>query len=111
MCLALCDERTHSSEPDDPESLAVELDAFPLGPLPPSGDEGLVGLGNVPRLREQQGECVLGRRQDVRLRCVHDHHAETRRGLCVDVVETYAGATHHHELSSGFEHLGCHLGR
>ncbi len=78
---ALRDECAHPAEPDDPERLAVQLHAFPLGPLPPAGYEGLVRLGNVAGLREQKGEGVLGRRQDVRLRRVHDHHPETGRRL------------------------------
>ena len=82
---------------------------FDLSHLPAT--RALVRLGNVPRLREQQGEGVLGRRQDVRLRRVHDHHPETRGGCGVDVVETDAGPADNDQIASRLEHLGGHLGR
>ncbi len=107
---ALRDERTHPPETDDPEGLSVQLDAFPLGPLPPSGDERLMGLRNVAGLSQEQSEGVLCGRQDVRLRRVHDHHPETRRRLRIDVVETDAGTSNNNQLSSGLEHFRCDLG-
>ena len=54
---------------------------------------------------------MLGRRQDVRLRRVHDHHAAARRLRDVDVVEPDAGPPDHHEVVGRGEHLGRHLGR
>ena len=68
-----------------------------------------VGLGDVARLGEQQRHGVLGRRQDVRLRRVDDHHAAAGGRLDVDVVEPDAGPPHHDEVGAGLEHLGGDL--
>ena len=56
-----------------------------------AGLEVGVGLRDVAGLREQQRDRVLGGREDVRLRRVHDHHAAPGRRGDVDVVETDAG--------------------
>ena len=82
------DELADPSEADDAERLVGELDALPLAALPATVDEGGVGLRDVARLGEQQRHRVLGRRDDVRLRGVDDHHAAGRRSVEVDVVES-----------------------
>ena len=108
---ALGHEGAHVAKPEDPERLAVQLDALPLGPLPPTFDEGGVGLGDVAGLREHQRDRVLRCRQDVRLRGVDDHHAATRGRGDVNVVEPHARAPDRNQVASGLEHLGCHAGR
>ena len=87
----LRDEHADAAEADDAERLAVELDALPPRAVPLAGLEVGVGLRDVARLREQQRDRVLGRREHVRLRRVHDHHAAPGRRGDVDVVEADAG--------------------
>ena len=89
----------------------MELDALPLGPLPPPRNESRVGLRDVSRLGEEQCERVLRRRQDVRLRCVHNHDTEARRRGSVDVVETDPGTSDYEQLLAGLEDLCGHVGR
>ena len=50
----LRDQHADPAEPDDPERLAVELDAFPLRAVPAAGAQVGVRLRHVARLREQQ---------------------------------------------------------
>ena len=71
----------------------------------------VVRLRDVAGLREQQGERVLGGREDVRLRRVHDHDAAAGRLRDVDVVEADAGPADDDEVAPGLEHLGGHLRR
>ena len=87
----LRDELADATEADDAERLVGELDALPLRPLPPAGDERGVGLRHVAGLGQQQRHGLLGGREDVRLRGVDDHHALAGGRLDVDVVETDAG--------------------
>ena len=96
---ALRDEHTDATEADDAERLAVQLDAFPLRPVPLPRLQIGVRLRHVARLREQQRDRVLGRRQDVRLRRVHHHHAAARRLGDVDVVEADAGPADDDQLA------------
>ena len=98
----------NAPEPDDADRLAGDLDA-PVaaavpGPLLQSG----VRLGDVPRLREQEGHRVLRRRDDVRLRRVHDHHAPTGGGLDVDVVEPDARTGDDPQVATRREHVRSH---
>ncbi len=106
---ALRDQHPDPAETDDAEHLVVELDAFPTGPVPLAGAEVAIGLRNIAGLCEQQRDGVLGRRQHVRLRRVHHHHAAPGRRFDVDVVEPDPGAADDHELVGRFEHLGGDL--
>ena len=108
---ALGDEHADAAEADDAERLAVQLDALPLRAVPLPGLEVGVRLRHVARLREQQRERVLGRREDVRLRRVDDHHAAPRRLGDVDVVEADAGPADDDEVGARGEHLGGDLRR
>jgi len=100
----------YPAEADDTEGLAVELDSFPLGPLPLSRHQRRVGLGDVAGLGQQQGHGLLGRRQDVRLGCVDDHHATFGGGGHVDVVEADAGPPDDDQVAPGGKDLGGHGG-
>ena len=108
---AVGDELADPPEPDDGEHLVGQLDALPPAALPPPGDERGVGLGDVARLGQQQRHRVLGRRDDVALRGVDDHHAATRGRVDVDVVQPDAGAADDHQVAPGLEHLGGDLRR
>jgi hypothetical protein len=103
-------ELADPAEADDAERLVGQLDALPGAALPTPIDERGVRLGDVPGLCQEQGHRVLGRRDDVGLRRVHDHHATRRRRLDVDVVEADARAADDDQLVGGSEHLGRHLG-
>ena len=54
---------------------------------------------------------MLGGRDDVRLRCIDDHHAPLGGGGDVDVVESDPGASDDHQVGRGREELGVDLGR
>ena len=69
-----------------------------------------MGLGDVAGLGEHEGDSVLGRRQDVRLGGVDDHHPTARRCLEVDVVQPDSGPPDHDEVTARFQHLGGDLG-
>ena len=62
-------------------------------------------LRHVAGLGEQQRHRVLGRRHDVALRRVDDHHAAAGGGIDVDVVEADPGPADHHQLVGGRQHL------
>ncbi len=106
----LRDEHPDASEPDDPERLAVQLDAHPLRTVPRAGLQIGARLGHVAGLGEQQRQSVLGRREDVRLRRVDDHHAAAGGLGDVDVVEPDSGPADDDEIRRRLEHLGRHLG-
>ena len=89
----------------------MQLDALPSGPLPPTGDEGRVGLRDVAGLGQQESHGVLGGREDVRLGCVDHHHPSSGGRGHVDVVETDPGPADDHEVGTGFDQVTGHLGR
>ena len=66
-------------------------------------------LRNVARLGKQQRHRVLGRRDDVALRGVDDHHAAPRRCSDIDVVEADAGPADHQQGVGVLQHLGRDL--
>ena len=107
----LRDEHADATQADDAERLVVQLDTLPAGAVPFTGPEITICLGDVARLREQQRDGVLGRRQHVGLRRVDDHHASTRGRLDVDVVEADPRPTDHDELVGRLEHFRGDLRR
>jgi hypothetical protein len=107
---ALGDQRADAAEADDAEGLAVQLDALPPGALPLAVDEGVVGLGHVAGLGQQERHRVLGGGEDVGLRRVDDHHPALGGGGDVDVVEADAGAAHDDEIGRGRQHLAGDVG-
>ena len=98
-------ERPDAAEPDDPEGLAVKLDALPLLTFPAAAYEGRMSLRDVAGLSEEQGDRVLGGREDVRLRGVDDEDAVPRGRLDVDVVEADAGPPHHLQVLGPLEEV------
>ena len=106
----LRDEDADPAEPDDRQRLVVQLDALPPGAVPRPRLEVGVGLGDVAGLRQQQGDGVLGGRQDVRLGGVHDHDAPAGGGVDVDVVEADAGSSDHDQVAAGLEDVLVDLG-
>ena len=85
-------ELADAPEAEHPEGLARHLDAREARPLPPAGHQARVGLGDVPGLRHEQGDGVLGGGDRVGLRRVADHNAAPGRGRHVDVVHPRARA-------------------
>ncbi len=67
-------------------------------------------LGDVAGLGQHQRHRLLGRRDDVRLRRVDDHHATAGRLGDVDVVEADPGPPDHQEVGAGGQGLGVDLG-
>ena len=98
-----------AAEADDPDRLALKLDAGDLAVPLPRPHRG-VGLGHPAGEREEQREGVLGGRHQVGRGRVDDQDAELGRGGHVDVVDADAGAPHHLELLAGAEQLGGGLG-
>ena len=95
-----------AADTDDGQGLVGQLHALPLGALPTTLHQGVVGLGDVSGLGQQQRHGLLGCGQDVRLRGVDDHHATDGGVGHVDVVEPDPGPAYHHEVGAGLEHLG-----
>ena len=106
---AVSHELADAPQPDDGQCLVGQLDAFPPRPLPPAGDQRGMRLRNVASLGKQQRHRVLGRGDDVALRCVDNHHAAPRRCGDIDVVEPDAGPADHQQLVGMFQHLRRHL--
>ena len=89
-----------AAEADDPQRLALELDAGELAvPLP--GLHRGVGLGHPAGEREEEREGVLGGRHQVGRGRVDHQDAELGGGGHVHVVDADAGAPHHLELLAG----------
>jgi hypothetical protein len=103
---ALGHERADAPEPQHPEGLVVQLGAVPAAALPPALDERRVRLWDVAGQAQQQGQGVLGRGHDVRLRRVADHDARPGRGLDVDVVEPHTCTTDDLEVGRGSDDVG-----
>jgi hypothetical protein len=106
---ALRDQGSDPAKPNDPECLAMKLDALPLLAFPPARDEGGVSLGDVPSLGQQQRDRVLRGRQDVRLGGVHNQDAEPGRGIHVHVVEPDAGPSDHLQILGSPQQGRVHL--
>ena len=97
------------AQPDDAQGLALELRAGELVPVPLARFQAGVGLGDVPRQREQQRHGVLGRGDRVAARRVHHHDPAPGRRRHVDVVDPHAGAHDRLEPRLALEHVGGQL--
>ena len=106
---ALRHQFADATEADDAEGLVGEFDTLPTTALPTTGLQRGVRLRHVARRRQQQRHGVFGGRHDVALRRVHHHHTATGGGFDIDVVETDAGTTHHHQIGGSGQHLGGDL--
>ncbi len=99
------------AQSDDAEHLAVQLDTLPLRALPLARDQRRVRLGNIARLRQDEGHRLLGRGEDVGDRRIHHHDPEFGGPRHVDVVESDSGPADHDKVATRFEGRRVHLGR
>ena len=98
------------AQTDDPEGLAVQFHAFPTRAFPAARFQRGVGLRDVAGLGQQQGDGVLGGREDVRLRGVHHDDPASRGRGDVDIVEADPRPAHHLQLTTGGQHLVVDVG-
>ena len=87
---ALRDLATDTSQSEHTERLPRQLDSREARPVPRSGRERSVCLGDVPGEREEKRDRVLGSGVDGRLGGVRDDDPAAGRGLDVDVVDADA---------------------
>ena len=99
-----------AAQADDAERLAGDLRADELVAVPLAGLHRRVGGRDVAGEGEQQGDGVLGGRDGVAARGVHDDDALARGGGDVDVVDADAGADDAAELAGVVEQLGGDAG-
>src|SRR5579863_1924868 len=105
------DELADPPEAEDPQALLVELDAGEARAVPAPLAERGVRLRDASRQREQQSHRVLGGRDDVRLRCVGDDDATSRRRSDIDVVDPDPGPGDDDEPLAALDQLGGQLRR
>ncbi len=103
--------RAHLAEAHDPDGLARELGADELRLVPLAGRHGGRGLGDAPQEREQHGERVLHRRDDVAGRRIEHQDSPRRGGRHVHVVHPDARAPNDRQLRRGREERLVHLRR
>src|SRR5208283_766818 len=96
---------------DHAERLAGDLNAHEAVLFPFARLGRGVGGGKLARQRKHQGDRVLGGRDRVAERRVHDDDAARRRGWNVDIVDADAGAANDLEPRGRVEDLGSDLGR
>ena len=101
--------RSHLAEADEPDGLALELRPDELRPLPFPGLQRSLCLRDLAQEREEEGDRVLRRGDDVPGRSVDDEDAALRGGLHVDVVEADARPPDDAELLPGGQELAVHL--
>ena len=82
-----------STQPDDPQSLSLELDANELFTFPVPFFQALIRLRHAARQCHQQSNRVLGRRNRVAVGRIHHHDAARCCRRDIDVIHTHAGAT------------------
>ena len=103
----------HGPDPpqaDDAQGLPVKLYALESLSVPPAGLHAGVGLRDVAGLGQEQGEGVLGRRDDVGLGRIHHGDTAAGGGLDVHVVQADPGAPDHPKGLGPFEDVGGDLG-
>ena len=97
------------AEADDPERAPAQLQAGELGPLPLApADRGIRGRRPACHAIEQR-ERVLGRRDRVAGRGIHDGDARARGRLEIDVVDPHAGPTDDDESGPRGDERRVHL--
>ena len=97
------------AQADHAQRLAFELRAGEFGSLPFARLQTVVGLGDVSRQGQEQRHRVLGRRDRVSPRRIHDHDAAPGRGRDVDVVDAHARAHDRLQPRLAFQDLGRQL--
>ena len=90
--------------------LAVQLDPQEPLPLPPARLDAGVRLGDVAGLGQEQGDGVLGGRQDVGLGRVDHRDAAAGGGVEVHVVQADPGPAHDAKVLGPLQHLTGDLG-
>ena len=100
-----------AAQTDDAQRLAAQLAAHEFLLLPLAGARGGVGLRDVPRHREHHAERVLGDRDRVSARRVHDQDTGIRGRVEVHVVDAHAGAADHAQLRRFFKDTAIYLHR
>ena len=103
--------RADLPEADDPERFARKLRADELRFLPLALGHRSGRAGNAAQQREEEGERVLHRRDDVGGRRVDDENAALGRRRHVHVVHAHAGAPDDRELRRGLHQLAIHFRR
>ena len=108
---AVGDDRADVAAADDAERLACEFDAHEAVLFPFAGVRRGVGGGDLAGEGEHQRDGVLGRRDRVAVRRVHDDDAAAGGGWDVDVVDADTGAADDLEVRGGGEDVGGDLRR
>ena len=103
-------DRADIAGADHAERLAGDLDAHEAVLLPLAGLRRGVGLRDLPREREHQGDRVLGGGDRIAERRVHHDDALGGRGRDVDIVDADAGAADHLQVLRLLQDLRRHLG-
>ncbi len=101
--------RSDLAEADEADRLALQLGPDELRALPFPGFQRSLCLGDPAQEREEEGDRVLRRGDDVPRRSVDDEDAALRGGLHVDVVEPDARPADDAKLLSGGQELAVHL--
>ena len=100
-----------AAETEDAERLVGELDTAPLRAFPAALPQRGVRLRDVPRQRDEQADRVLGRGNDVRLRCVGDDDAAACRRVDVHVVDAHPRSADDAQLRRRLDQLCSDLRR
>ncbi len=95
---------------DDAERFVVKLGPFELFSVPFPGLEVGMGLRDFARDRNEEGEGVLGGRDGVATRRVHDDNPAAGGRLDVDVVDPDAGAADDAQAGGGLQDGGGDFG-
>src|SRR5439155_744164 len=99
------DLRADAADADQAQCLAAQLAADELRARPLAGADAAVRVGDAPEQGERERERVLGRRDDVPERRVHDVYAARGRRGNVDVVDADAGAARRGDRLTGLDRL------
>ena len=95
---------------DDAENLAGKLDSHEFGFFPPAGLRRLIGEGYLAGECEHHGDRMLGGRDRISERSVHDDDAAAGCRVDIDIVYTDTGAADHFEIIGRRQYFRRHLG-
>ena len=104
-------DRTDIARADNAKGLGRQFDTHEAGLFPLSRMGRGIGFGDLPGHGHHHRDRVLGRRDRVPERGVHDDNATFRRGGDVDIVDADPGAADHLEVRGCGKHLVRNLGR